>query len=434
MFLNKKPVPNKRTKFPYFFFTFYMIIIFSIEPIYREPLNILSNQIILKIQKLSDENKKYLYNFFFIITNLGNAIPYGIITIITYNFCSIFKTFILLCSLFISSFFVGTLEMIYKGPRPYFEIEEIYPVDYDAGWGSPSGQAIFSVAFYLTLWNMIFQNSNLKSKKIFKYISLSFALCLISLILASRVILAAHGIGQVILGANIGFGIYYFLFFVLNIDTNNPSHLESFLNIKILVYTFVNFFFLIFIGLLYYLNNNTEEEEKFKKVIIEKFTKLGIKIYQNNILQNKAISTTSLFFANFSTFMAMKFELFFIFKGNFKDWKYYNFNEKHSNDDESLLTSINSINNLTQWNHTHFISDIFRLIIVFLVLFLINYPFFYIPIDGHVAILFLFKYMLPLSLTFFFMFFILKSLLKCLRLTNDNYYSRIIFSTQNPFP
>jgi len=433
MFLTVQNQPKRKSRLQYFVFFFYFLFIFLVEVLYRNYLYSISINIISDIQLTHEENFKILYPISKILSDLGNIIPFGFITIFFYCFCNIYKTLTLIASLFLSSLFTGMLKMIYMNPRPYFEDNTIKPVDSEAGWGNPSGHAMFTVAFYLTFWKICFQNKDLNQKTIEKYLSLVFIIILMVSIIISRLILAAHTINQLLYGASIGIGIYLFLFYILRIDTNCPEQLLYFIKIRNIIYICINSILLI-LGIVFYFSHRDNEIVKFyDKIIDKKFEENDLITYDAKKMQNDGLITIILFFANFSVFIAIKFELFFVFGGNINVWKSYNFNCNAESDTESLVTSLSPINNITQWNHTNTFIDIFRFLITILVLVLINFPFKYITWNDDFCIVVLFKILFPVGNTCFFIFFLLKIFLRKLRLTNNTLFSRMIDNTDNPF-
>jgi len=432
MFITSQNIPKKKSKFPFIFITLYIIVIFIIENFYRESLFNISKDIIKKIQIYQSENIiKFLYPISKIFSFLGNVVPFGIIILLFYNFGNIYKTFTLLSSLFLSSLFVGGLKMIYMEPRPYFDFnDEINPVDNEAGWGNPSGHAVFNVAFYLTFWELLFQNSKLRKKTFVRYFTLCLILIFVCFIIISRLILAAHTLNQLIFGATIGFGIYYFLFYAMRIETNNPDQLLRFIKTRNLIYSFVNIVFIVLGVLLYFVEEDEKKENNYENIINKKFNDNNLKLPpEARRMQKDGLVTMIIFFCNYSVFMGIKFELFFSFKGNVKDWKNYNFNLKLEEDDETMITSLSSINNITQWNHTNTVLSLIRLIIISLVLLLINIPFHFIKWDSNFIIIVIFKVLFPVGNNCFFLFFILKRLLKLIGLTNRALFDRMI---ENP--
>lgn len=431
MFLSHYNQPKKISKIPYFIFAFYMIVIFIIENFYREYLKEQTENLIISFQK--NQNNDAFYATAQVFSELG-SVPYAIIVLIFYNWCNIYKTFTLLSSLFLSSLFVGTLKMIYRGARPYFDNPDIYPHDNEAGWGNPSGHSLYAVAFYLTMWKTAFQNSKLNKMFVCKYLALLFLVMLILLIGAARVVLAAHSINQVIFGYQIGFGIFYLLFYVIKIDTTNESQFLFFMNTRNLIYSFLNVLIIIIGLMLFYFSVDVEKENDYNSIISQQFQKANKTApCEARRLQKDGLLSLAIFFANYSAFLGIKFEMFFVFKGDIHNWKSYNFNIKFQSDDESVLTSLSPINNVTQWNHTSSFYSIFRLIIIIIVVLLINYPFYFISWNADFYIIIIFKILFPIGNTCFVMFFLLKILLKFLRLTNNSLYSRMIDNLDNPF-
>jgi len=431
MFLTTQNQTKRQSKMPFLFFFIYILLVFLIEPLYREYLFRQSEKIIIDIQSNDKENREVLYPLFIFFSDLGNFMPYTLIILGVYTFCNIYKTLTLLSSLFLSCLCVGFLKMIYLEPRPFFDNPKINPVDLETGWGNPSGHTTICVAFYLTLWGILFQNSNMKKRIWEKYITLSLFLIIIGLIISARLITASHTINQLIFGAQLGFGIYYLLFHILKINTNDANQLLSFIEIKNIIYAIINLIILFFGIFIFLLNWDKETQDRYKQNIETKFKDNQLICPpMERMMQNDGLITMIIFFANFSVFIAIKFELHITFQGNTFNWKCYNFNTESKNDNESLMTPIN---NITQWNHTNSLLVMLRLIFTVMVLFLVNYPFYFIKWENNYPIALIFKILFPIGNTCFCMFFVLKIFLKCLRLTNNTLYFRMIENTDNPF-
>jgi membrane-associated phospholipid phosphatase len=409
-----------KTKSHWLIFAVYTVVIFATEPFYRQPLFDLSIPYIEAVQGPNPLSNKLLYISEF-ISMLGNTgVFIGIIGMV-YNFANIYKTYVLLTTLFLSTMNISILKMIYMSPRPYWVSEKILPFGCEGGWGNPSGHSMASTAFYLTLWHIVFECSQLRNNKTAKGCSLAFVIFFIMSIMVSRNFVGAHSINQILFGSLIGFGIYFFLFYVLCINVNDSKQFSRLLQFRNLIYIVINFFIFLFAFLVFYFNKHEEDILKWNTII----TTHGCdSVPKNKRLQDEGFLTFAVFLANFGAFMGLKFEYYFTFSENMQNWSQYNFEIDERPDDESLMTKI-SINKETQWNHTNSLFSCLRFIFILILSGIIMTPFYFINWDDNLAIVFIFKSFLPINLATFSMFYLFKIILKSLRLSNLTLYSML---------
>ena len=435
MFLGYYQAQNKKqNKLPNLFLGIYLIIIFLIQYFILGHLISYSKDFIISIQQSDESTKKFLYSFCEIFNKIAYFYSYSIIILIVFNWGNIYKSYTLFLSFFISCLFSGFFKILYKNPRPYLDIDSdlINPVEIDASWGNPSGNTITAVCFYLTLWEILFQNSKIKKKRILKFISFGLIFFAFIMIIISKLILAEHTLDQLLFGALLGFAIYFFLFYIIKIDTNEPGQLLSFIEIKNLIYGFVNFFIFLSGFILFLVYSDVETFNKHDAIISQKFPNENIPFSKK--LNYDAFIVFSTFFAYFASFIGIKFEFYFIFYGNAHNWKAFNFNCRPNEDDtSSFMTSLSPIDQTTQWNHTNFLISIIRFIILISLVVFIVFPFTFIDWNSNFVIVLLFKVMLSLTCVCFSLFFLIKLLFKKMKLTNNTLYSRLIDDLDDPF-
>jgi len=110
-------------------------------------------------------------------------------------------------------FFLVTMKMIIRFPRPYQYSAEVMPITCSGQYGCPSATSIRVTTLLASLF-FDFVHEKRHKMGVFKY---SLMLCLtvycIGSVMMSRLYLAAHAINQVIFGAAIGLEIAIFLYF-----------------------------------------------------------------------------------------------------------------------------------------------------------------------------------------------------------------------------
>lgn len=414
---------KKKSESQWILFLVYTVIIFATEPFYRKYLFDISIPFIEALQG-EDPAKNNLLSIPKYISNLGNTVAFMAIIMIVYNFGNIYKTYVLLSTIFLSTMNIAILKMIYVSPRPYWVSDKIISLDCEAGWGNPSGHSMASTAFYLTLWHIMTDCHQLRDRKSFKAWSFILTILFILSIMVSRNYAGAHSLNQILFGALIGYGIYFFLFYVLCIKVNDSKQLANLLQFRNLIYVVINFFIFLFAFFVFYFNNN-EDVLKWTGNIREVLkTHSCEKVPDNKTLQNEGFITFAVFLTNFGAFMGMKFEYYFTFNENLHNWRQYNFEIDERPDDESLMTKI-SINKETQWNHTNSFFSVLRIIFILILGGIVMMPYYFVDWNSNIAIVFIFKVFLPINMATFSMFFLFKIILKKLRLTNLTLYSML---------
>jgi len=335
---------------------------------------------------------KEIYSVLFNKYQLQIVIP----LLLIYNYCNIYKTFILLISL--------------QFPLILSQILNIYLINRINDKSEINDELLYTTSYSLILWEILF-NSDTGEKihysiksidsirkgpeinkfSLFMLIIFIFTLHLINFLLFNN-------IENIIFDIIIGLSIYFIFFKIFELDPNNPRQFQKFVDFSlfyfILIIFMINLFFFIFA-----INTTNNYPNK-------------VEIIQNIIYK---YSFTSIIIG---IFLAAKYEYNFYFDKKFGNWAQYNFefDGEITEEDESLASSI-SFNKARQWNHTNFWISLLRLLFLFILCFGCLYPFLNITLENFYHKLIL-NCIVPWNLLSFGLFHLFKVILKLLNVTN----------------
>ena len=418
MYIDSNIRKKKRSNSKWLIFIFYMIFIFTIEPFFRQPLYDISEQLILDIQG-SDPKNSFLINCAELISHIGSNFLFVPILIIVYNYANIYKAYTLLLSLLIPIGGYSILKVIYVSPRPFFKNENIQIFGCECGWGNPSGRSFNSMAFFLTLWKIMIDCKQIRDKKLVKFIFLIFTCLLVILIMFSCIILGSSSINQVLFGGLLGLGVYFFLFYVLCIRPNDHRQFSVILNFRNIIYFILNLIIFLFVFIIFKFNQiNGDIQSEFEKNISAKCPDTP----ENLRFHKEALVNFGIFLSNIGAFVGIKFDYFFSFRENLENWYQFNFELSEPKDDSSLMTKI-TLNRETQWNHTNIFYSILRLFLIIVFSSVMMFPYFFFDWNDNIALVFIFKLVLPTNMLAFCYFYLFKVLLKSLKMVNLSMYS-----------
>ena len=210
----------------------YFILIICIENLYRENLYRKSIEVQENIRN-DHEKESAFYNFWKFMSIFGEAKATFPIFGLIFLFFPLSSSFLTLQTLIYSIYITNLFKIIYRNSRPYWE-SDILDVVCNSGYGNPSGHSVTSTAYYLTLPHIVTNFQFFKSGKMNMLLRITiFCLFIIfgSLIMISRVMLAAHAINQVIYGFSLGFGVYLVNIYLLSYHTySSDEFLEHIIN------------------------------------------------------------------------------------------------------------------------------------------------------------------------------------------------------------
>lgn len=419
---------NKITELAFLFL--FLIFVFISETFYRDPLFNFSVEY-LKIFHKDKTDKNFIMISSEILGEIGYVPGYGLIIFLAYNFLNIYKSSMLIFILCNCTLTTGILKMIYMSPRPYFMDKEILAMSLEKGWGNPSGHSLTAVCFFLSFWKILFQDKYLKQKNKLKNVSFIAALILIGLIAYSRFLIGAHSLNQILFGILLGFSIFYFYFFILDIDTERAEQFLSFIDLnnknkflfscskKIPNYVILIVLNVIFLSLaifLYYLNIGSEHETHYKNIIFERFNAINVEQPAEwKILQAEGFVNFSFFLANISLFIGLTLEFHFTFKQNIKSWTIYNF-EDLDFCDENSQGKINT----NQWDYNiTFLNQCKKALLIISLVTLIFAPFYFIgKLTQNFFGIILLTIFIPSNLAILGLFYFFKEIFRYFNLIN----------------
>ena len=354
---------------------------------------------------------------------------YVIICAIVFNLVNIYKITVLMYSLFLANFISATLSFIFHAPRPFMSYFSIKPAILFNDWGSPDNSIVVLISFYLTFYEIIIRNKKMDKSLAGKIIV--FIVLGLIIFLDIFFVFAAGNLGynQIIFSVCTGLLTYQIIFYIFNVGVNNSRQFYNFLKFKMAYYIFINIILLLFQIILFVFIIDHWDEDYYKKNIEQQQTRVysreffsNVIVFRKNFYLDKGNFNNVIFFAmNIICFLALKLELFWTFKGNFKKWSASNFETPikennildYSNDE--FMAGEN-----TQWNHTGLIRSIIRLIFTIVLIIICFLPtiilYAWIKIEDNDVNGFICKSALPLFLMVFGIFYFFKPIFRLIGL------------------
>ena len=374
-----------------------LLIILFLLIIYKKYFSIfIKNHFNIKIT--INELEQYipiLQEVYFILFNkyqLQIVIP----LLLVYNFCNIYKTFILLISLLI--------------PLMISQILNLYLINSINNKNELNNELLYTTGYTLILWEILFNSdTNDKIHHSFRSVDslkISPNNNKYSLLFAIIFILSAYFINyiifkdieKIIFDLILGLILHHVLFKIFEIVPNNPRQFQRFVEIEFFYFILIVFTINIFVTI-YSINifNENKAKEEIIKYIIYKFS------FSNIIV---------------GMYFGSKYEYNCYFEKKFNNWAQYNFEYDGEilEEEESLASSI-SFNKARQWNHTNFSISLIRLLILIFLSFGCLYTYIFVNFQNFLFELFL-KYIIPLNIFTFGLFHLFKLILKYLKVTN----------------
>ena len=258
----------------------YFCIIIGIEFTYR---NILFNKSLSTITNLQHKLPSSAKMFFKTLSHLGTAKCTLTTFAVVFIFFPISSSYLYISVIIYASYTTNTMKLIYQNPRPIFiDINNTLEngLSCNNGFGNPSGHSLTAVAVYLSLWHIVTNfNYFTHNKKgiVLRIVLLIVFICVIVLIVLSRIILGAHSINQVIYGSTIGLGIYGIFFYIFQYHLYDSEFVyrdfavHFVKKVTIIAYSCVHCCMLLLCLLLYFLHKPNESKlEQYTNVLINK--------------------------------------------------------------------------------------------------------------------------------------------------------------------
>ena len=304
-------VKNKKERKERNWISFLIIIIFSTILIYYT----YNNHSIRVKTIIPFGHDAFLYLF--------NAKFYFLIIILIFNYNNIYQVLLLFYSLVIPKFLLSIYCLFFE-----YEKQNNLNMFYDYF-------ILFIFAFILsTIFFDKINDKNIYYKSLCLYIIiflfLLFCLTNTLAILNSKIIYLDKIISAFILS----FSCFYFVFHIININTNDSFQLFCFIN---------------------NINNNIINVSFFTIIIITIYLKENYEYY-------KYLSPLLYIASIIIPIYGIIYEFKFFFKSNRKNWSNFNFEKDKDNDSDNInnLISEITITKDIKWNKTSFLTDIFR--------------------------------------------------------------------------
>lgn len=211
----------------------FLVLIVCIEFAYRQPLYDYSLD---KISDWQSEDNDALTDFFKLVSFFGTDVAMAGVLVISYALMPRRMVVKLILSFYVIQNVLAFFKIFYHSPRPYFSSDDVAALNCTHGYGNPSGHCMFNVAFYGTIWALVFGNNTDVEKPFFKkrwktitlrWITFVLFLGFMVLMFCSRAYLGAHGLNQTLYGSLIGLWSVYTIGFVLPKYIN--SHYDEFM-------------------------------------------------------------------------------------------------------------------------------------------------------------------------------------------------------------
>ena len=210
----------------------YLIIVFTTEIFYREPLYKISVEY---IENIKQEGFPFYFNLFW-----SKIFFYGLIFIGTLIALLYYPINIFFCNITIQISLIFTmclLKSLYSSERPFWNIysqkgktEKLpNPTECDGEFGNPSGHALIST-YLLILW-YLFTNSKFYNriegvkKTGIKYITLVLSIICILCVIYSRINRQIHSFNQILFGFLLGIAVFFTFCYILEFDKISPKDL-----------------------------------------------------------------------------------------------------------------------------------------------------------------------------------------------------------------
>ena len=352
--------------------------------------------------------------------------PYILISIV-YNFYTVYDCFILVNILSINYIFSFIFKLIYFKPsyKYYDERATNFKIFYCGyGWGFPSEECITTISFYLSIWKIVTKLSfKFSYKKIVAKFTGLFFICLIFFgYNFCNLLIGYYCLSHIIFSAVFGL-IIYLIFFESNFfNLFNGNEFINFIKKYNLIYIIINLSLFVIFTVVYMILRLTYSDDNKYNICetvdgIEHFKKSGKFSYLDG-----TFCFNILFLGNVFAIFGIIADLKVIYKNDDAIYYQINFPQDFEDMNNSKVESFSGSIHITkevEWNNTPVCISLLRLLLVLVFCWVCFFPYIFLNLtDSYIILILIIKILLPPSLFFMGIFFYLKPLLECLKLTN----------------
>jgi membrane-associated phospholipid phosphatase len=320
---------------------------------------------------------------------------------VVYNLVNVYAA---LCFIFLDSFGVfinGLIRFIYLDPRPFWTDERFPPCFCAVDYGNPSTTGINLFILFATLYKCFTYNNKNKSRKIF-LMTLGFIVIAYTSII--RVFQNIHFIHQLLYGFGIGYIMFYIFFDILDIDFDDEKQFSYFLEHPIGM--FIVFSCLYLLSNLIHFMLNLEPRLEFVDIVSKSCVINPIFAFDN-----ESYTKSPRIYEFLGYYYGVWLEYIIIFKSNYNLFTRYNLKSKYQTE---------------KFNDTDWLRSIIRIVIMYLMHIIIVSKLilskYYKPPEESMAYSVVVRLIIPYFLEGIFNFFILKTMMRHLRLTNEHIF------------
>lgn len=139
------------------------------------------------------------------------------------NLKDMYSAFVYMFIMSFSVWFNGNLKLIWLDPRPFWTASSITPCECVFNYGKPSTHALNAVIMFLCLWESFCTKKTRKNNPLYSYIFLFICIFMILFNGLVKFFQNVHSLNQLFLGYILGLAIYYFFFYIVEINLDNPK-------------------------------------------------------------------------------------------------------------------------------------------------------------------------------------------------------------------
>lgn len=407
----KQKLMSKGINKQYLYFFIGVVICFLVGHIWiRDTSNKASIDLAIQIDKLP----KGAITFFNLVAGKhAMRLMTYLVSILLLNFSNIFK---LLLYYIIIYLIIGTsalLKLSYRHEMLFILADQM-EIDIELNecsfsWSTASTRVMGFTSLIMSLWYITSSKLNL----FYRYLTLGLVIILLCFYSLCVFTLKLYTINDIVFSNIIGLFIFFFFVQILNLDLNKSKDMRDFMGKCTIAYTIFNIIVIVSSLTLYFLSDViTPNTEYYKNVILKTSCGSHTDITDLNL---ESFIQILMFLTNFVVFLAIYLDLKFFSAVNSQKWGIFNF-DNDQNDLASLYT-INSDNQVSQWNSTTCCKTTLRLIISIALMSLSSIPYLLIKDSSNIFLVVL-KYLIPYAIENFCLLFLLKFIFIKLNLVN----------------
>jgi membrane-associated phospholipid phosphatase len=404
---------KKKLETKYIVYIIWILLLFSIETIFRQPLFEYS----LYLEVILQKSGSFMINMMKFFSFLGTENTFTLILLFVINFDDTYKSFLIFMASIFSTLLTGSLKMMYREARPYFKNPEIFPFNCEAGYGNPSGHSLGSAAIYLTIWRLYFSNKDFKEKlsTLILFLSLIFA------IMISRLYMGVHSLNQIFFGFMIGSSFYILVFHILEVDY---SKFQTFIyKVSIGEYIIANLIIALLIWVIYVATFEFNEDYVVRIIFHCK------NVPKIRMLHNETLVLIPLFLSSVVAFVGIKLDFTYNYHSDMVKWCNENISHittKYYNNIYSSNFILSHYDTNHQWNNTDIKTSLKRMLILLVGESFCMIPFFLTDFNSSLIVVMIVKLFIPMSLAMLYCFYFFKIISRRLSLANADSHSELI--------